>query len=399
MRNVPPPSALRAPPGDNAGPPDGPPLANATLPVNQEIARNFREWGRISRNNYVWSYACNFTHYYAPWPNFDTMLPNIDFFLANGVKSVIYQGTHTSHGTEFHALRLWTIAKKLWNPTLDNHQLMQTFIEEYCGPAAPFVWKYIDALQAPIRNTTVDVGTQGCYQPINAPYLRPDVVAELEANCREAHAAAAGREPYARRVRHMNMPVWYVLVRRGMDSPTWAAVEKKVGAKLELPSVSASLLQVMDDYKMGGPSDTERKPEGFGSWLESYPAMVEKAGTHLLAPDARDVGNLARYWQSWRSPTASFLERTGLRIPRRLTAGPSPWTVLPSSSGMRSATTKGSNRGKSVVFTFAQERETPRSDSSSGWAATWARWARFPWRKSPPRTGSIVPTRLLPTRR
>lgn len=291
------------------------PLANSAIPANQEIEKNFKDWGAISKHNYVFSYSCNFTHYYIPWPNFDSMLANVDFFVANGVKSICYQGTHTSAGTEFWALRMWTLSKKLWNPGLDNGQLMKTFIEGYYGPAAPMVARYIEVLQAPVRGSVWEVGKSGCYQPVNAPYLRPETVAELDAICREAEKAVGDREPYARRVRHMHMPVRYVLLSRGVDSPTWAAVERKSG-KLDLSAMASSFLKVMDEFKMGGPSDDDRDPAGWRKWLGTYPALVKEKKTHLMAPEAREAKDLVRYWQSWQIRDGFIRTKNRVEDPR-----------------------------------------------------------------------------------
>lgn len=273
------------------------PLANSKDPKNQEIERSFVEWGSQCSNLFIWTYVTNFLHYNAPWPNLDSMLSNIDFYVKNNAKGIMNQGAHTTSGGEFHALRAWTLAKKLWNPDLDNGELYRTFINGYYGPAAGVVQEYIDRLHAEVRNKPYPAALQA---PLNQDYLSPSLVADLEGIARKAEAAVAGNEKYAGRVRHFRMPVWYILLMRGPASSTWREVESRHG-KLDLARMSAEFRKVAADWGMRANNEGDRgTAREFLEWLEAYPGLVEKNGGPILAPEAKANPSVVFYLQPWQ---------------------------------------------------------------------------------------------------
>ena len=275
------------------------PIAGSQDAYNQQCEKTIQDWGAISSQNYVFNYSANFQHYLMPWPNLDAMLANIDFFVAQKAKGMIVQGSHTAPGAEFYALRMWTLAKKLWNPKLDNAELYKTFIAGYYGLAAPAVEEYINTLHAPGRQQFIPRGRIPSQMPLDMPFLTPERVAELEVIARKAEAAVAGREPYVQRIRHFHMPLWYVLLLRGPGSQTWKKVEERVGP-LDLGAMGASFSGVVKTCKIFRRNEFETQIEPFLKWLKTYPELMRKQGTTVLVSEAREAPGLTRFLQDWQ---------------------------------------------------------------------------------------------------
>jgi len=71
-------------------------------PLSEEgsaaVFRNdLKAWGSLTHNIFVWDYITEFTNYLAPFPNFQTLQPNMQFFKDNGVKGVFEQGSDDTY--------------------------------------------------------------------------------------------------------------------------------------------------------------------------------------------------------------------------------------------------------------------------------------------------------------
>ncbi|MGA2616072.1 MAG: DUF4838 domain-containing protein [Thermoguttaceae bacterium] len=172
-------------------------------------------------------YTTNFTHYLMPQPNLDVLAPNIKYFADHCVTGYMAQGSHTCINAEFSHLRMWVLAKALWNPEADNQALVAEFCNGYYGSAGPAILKYIDAIHKPVRQQGGLYVT--CYNGFDAPWLAPDVLVEAEGHLREAEAAVAGNAALLDRVRLAHLPLQYVLAVRQPTSPTWKRIEQEFG--------------------------------------------------------------------------------------------------------------------------------------------------------------------------
>jgi len=220
-----------------------------------------------------------------PNPDFDVLVPNIKFFADNRAIGITEQGTHVGRGTEFAPLRMWVLARALWNPQADGKALIDEFLKGYYGPAAPAVAEYVDLIH---RYPREHEGHLGRITRMNAPFLTPDTIAEAEVILRKADKAAAGDAQLERRVRHAHMPIWYVLAKRGPTSLTWQATEKRVGEKLDFAQVAARLNQVAEDYRINAVADPENA-EPFFEWLTDYGRLLKERG-RVLPPELAELG-------------------------------------------------------------------------------------------------------------
>jgi len=115
---------------------------------NEKTRKNLRQWSKIAPNLFVWNYVTNFHYGILPHPNWDVLAEDLRFFAANHVQGVFEQGNNFTKGAgDFVPLRAWLIGHLMWNPNLDQQQLMQEFLQGYYGAAAPCLEQYIQLLQ------------------------------------------------------------------------------------------------------------------------------------------------------------------------------------------------------------------------------------------------------------
>ncbi len=52
-----------------------------------------------------------------------------------------------SRGGDFAEMRTWLVSKLMWDPSRDTEELMQEFLEDYYGAAAPYLYRYIKVME------------------------------------------------------------------------------------------------------------------------------------------------------------------------------------------------------------------------------------------------------------
>ncbi len=121
---------------------------------NKDFLRDMYNWKRITKNIYIWDYTTGFRHYLMPFPNFDVLARNYQYFCRSNVIGILEEGAHNAPWSEFSELKQWLIAKLLWNPRQDTDSLATLFINDYYGDAAPYVLKYYDLCKRQVTEKT-----------------------------------------------------------------------------------------------------------------------------------------------------------------------------------------------------------------------------------------------------
>jgi len=121
-------------------------------PRSVSFLKDLEDWGKITKNIYLWDYTVNFCHHVSPFPNIHVLQPNIRFFVKNNVFSH-FQQSNTDVGHEFSELKSYLIARLLWNPETNADSVITDFMNGYYGAAAPFIRTYLDTLEGEILKT------------------------------------------------------------------------------------------------------------------------------------------------------------------------------------------------------------------------------------------------------
>jgi hypothetical protein len=117
----------------------------------KDFESDLKAWGAIGATIQIWDYTTQFTNFLAPFPNLETLQPNINLFVDNNANWIFEQ--HSHNPSEFFELRSWLLSKFLWNPKLNYANLLQEFSNNYYGAAAPFIVQYLNNLHAAIKET------------------------------------------------------------------------------------------------------------------------------------------------------------------------------------------------------------------------------------------------------
>jgi len=171
---------------------------------------DLKAWGALTPNLFIWDYVTEFTNYLAPFPNFQTLQPNMQYFKDNGVKGIFTQGSGDTYG-EWAELRCYVIAKLYQNDKADVNQLVASFLKDYYGKAAPYLQQYFDLLQENRLTSKRKLDIYG--NPVNEwkTYLSPEALEQYSNLFDKAEGAVEGNSVLADRVVRARLPLDYTV--------------------------------------------------------------------------------------------------------------------------------------------------------------------------------------------
>ena len=360
----------------------GHPVETGTVAANVECREILEQWGKAARQIYIWDYLTDFHRYLVPFPNLDVLVPNVKYYTDHRVTGYLGQGCHTALHAEFSRLRMWVLAKAMWNPRADGQR--DRGICEWVlwigRPGDPEVHRH-DSSAGPQQCGPEGQGRLGL-ESRHHPWPAPDVLVAAEGYLREAEKKAAGDPALEKRVRHAHMPLWYVCALRGPSSGTWRAINQKFG-RITPAELATRLTAVIEEQKFG-PTLSEGwmyPVEKFKQWLNEW---GWRCGTQadLLPPELAASGaDGCRLLQS----AQMFYQQGG-------------WDGTRSATRPRALAGLGSARspGGSLATTFRPETTSRRGSAIPCSSASSARRQRRKARRSP--AGSTESPRFSPFR-
>ena len=121
-----------------------------TVSENEDV-KDYRQqiinWPKITSNLHVWEYTANYNDILIPVPNMHLIGSATRYYVDHGVTGIMFQGNHGSNiGTERALMRVWVMAKLLWDPSRDMGELQKDFIWGFYGAAAPAIFEYYELL-------------------------------------------------------------------------------------------------------------------------------------------------------------------------------------------------------------------------------------------------------------
>ncbi len=148
-------------------------------PKNLPVAAELKEWAALCKANnlYVYEYAYNCGDKTLPDPNLFVMWENFQFYLECGVKGILSEGI-TAKGGEFDYLRAYLRSRLVWNPHMTEEEyytLMDEFMDDYYGDAAPFMMEYLKIICDGERISCTDM-----YTPMYTFYRMGDETGETD---------------------------------------------------------------------------------------------------------------------------------------------------------------------------------------------------------------------------
>jgi hypothetical protein len=183
------------------------PLATCTSEENRRFRDDIVAWEPVAKKLYIWDYTPNFGHYQQPFPNFEALQPNVQFFVAHNVRGLFEQGNYSPGGNgELGPLRAYLLAKLLWNPKTDLKRHTTEFLNAYYGRAAAKLQAYLDLLEQQVAGGKPHAHI---FDSSKAGYLNEGFLNAANQVLAQAEQAAEN-ETVRARVRIARLPVWYV---------------------------------------------------------------------------------------------------------------------------------------------------------------------------------------------
>ncbi|MDR1223029.1 MAG: DUF4838 domain-containing protein [Tannerella sp.] len=206
---------------------------------NKSFREDMEAWSKIADHLFVWNYVTNFSSYMLPQPNIHTLADDIRFFVRNNTIGLFEQGDIYCDAGDFVRMRNWVVSRLMWNPELDENQLIDEFLTGYYGEkAAPYLRKYWDLLTAACRESGVYLR---CYMHVTDGWLSVPVYAEAAGLMKQALDVTKD-ETLRNRLRREEIPLKYVLL---LENERFKTYEKETG---NLPLTLPDPEQALDEF-------------------------------------------------------------------------------------------------------------------------------------------------------
>ncbi|RKU31609.1 hypothetical protein C6497_01400 [Candidatus Poribacteria bacterium] len=134
-------------------------IDNPDCEKNQAFCSDTIDWGKICNDIWIWNYNTNFRCYDLPHPNLRCIGPNVRYFLRNNAKGVFMQANGNGLTGEFSDLRNYLISQLIWNPHLNEQEILSEFVELHYEDAASAIMDYIDFLHDNVETKGLHPGT------------------------------------------------------------------------------------------------------------------------------------------------------------------------------------------------------------------------------------------------
>lgn len=183
----------------------------ATDPSSADFRDDVQKWASICDKVFVWDYVVQFANLVSPFPNFQVLQPDVQFFVKNHAQGLFSQGNR-ERGGEFCELRAYLLAKLHWNPDCDLQRAKAEFLDGYYGAAGAPLGRYLDLQQQALQDSGADLRIFGGPAAARNSYLTPELVARYEALLDEAERAVAEQPQLLLRVRKERMSLQYAIL-------------------------------------------------------------------------------------------------------------------------------------------------------------------------------------------
>jgi len=187
------------------------PLAEA--PSAADFRRNLAAWEKLGSHLFIWDYTTQFTNYLCPFPDYNHLAANLQYFAAHGVRGVFSQGSGDTYG-DMAEYNSYLQASLLWNTRADAGAVTADFMKHYYRAAAAPMQQYVQALTAAVKATGAVLDIYGSPIYSGKDYLSPANLDQYSTLLDRAEAAAEGDTAALRRVYRARLPLEYTVLQQ-----------------------------------------------------------------------------------------------------------------------------------------------------------------------------------------
>jgi hypothetical protein len=172
------------------------------------FVREITEWGKITNKIMLWDYETQFSSSFGPFPLYNTLQPNIQFFTKNNVIAH-FQQCNGKHSENFGELKCYLLSKLLWNPNADAAAIIDDFMKGYYGNAATFIHQYFDLLHSECKKAGVKLDIYGNPVWLAQNILSADNMKIYNSLFDKAEQASASNPEVLGRVKAARLPIMF----------------------------------------------------------------------------------------------------------------------------------------------------------------------------------------------
>ncbi|MCP4642662.1 MAG: DUF4838 domain-containing protein [bacterium] len=248
----------------------------ATSSVNSSFVEDIKGWNAICDRLHIWDYVINYAHCVQPFPNFDVLKPNIQFFRDHGVTGIYEEANYFSRGGELAELRTYVMAKLLWDPEYDVDTAVDEFCKAYYGKAWHFVRAYFDDIH---RLAVADPGFHmHIWAGQDGPFQTDEALAVYRNLFDRAEALVQDDPVRLHRVQVARLPIMYTQLAKGAGAycslEDDALVPTVSGINME--GLSARFGAIAKKEGMRSVSEGSGPIDLVDSWLETVNRPLER---------------------------------------------------------------------------------------------------------------------------
>lgn len=231
------------------------PFDDCSAKENGRFVDDIKAWEPVAPLLYVWDYTTNFGQYQQPFPNFEVLQPNVQFFVKHGVKGLFEQGNYSGGGHgEMEPLRGYLLAKLLWNPNVDVQKITDEFLNAYYGKSAGKMREYMMLVDRQVQTPGVHAHI---FDHPEAKYLNDAFLEQAEKLFDEAEQNAENDEVRFR-VQTARLGIWHVKIatKRVAGAEKTALLDRYLAIARKAGISNASEQRSLDEWasKMSEPA-------------------------------------------------------------------------------------------------------------------------------------------------
>ncbi|OGV39178.1 MAG: hypothetical protein A2X48_01600 [Lentisphaerae bacterium GWF2_49_21] len=228
---------------------------------NEKLGKDIEGWSAVAEDILLWDHITNFNGYIQPTPNIYPICETIRWLATMpNIHGYFAEGSWNTKNAEFSSLRVWIIARMLWDPSTDYKEAIAKYCDAYYGPAGTYVKQYIDLMHESSAKTRAAIWEK---TNIDSAMLSLDFVTKADDLMEKAQAAVASDPVLLKHVLEVRVNVDYVILVRRKEYQD-EATSQKLQFNLDFANRLARFNQTLKDegikeyYQGGRVADLEK---------------------------------------------------------------------------------------------------------------------------------------------
>ena len=251
---------------------------NPVFETDTAFSHDLENWGKLADDILIWDYNIQFSNMVSPFPNIHTIKPNLDFFTKNHVNAFFMQA-NSQVGGEMAELKAYLISKLLWNPDIDDNEIIDDFMTGYYGDAGIYIRQYIEALNKSLHESKQRLNIFGSPEEAKETYLSAAMIEEYNQLFDKAEKLVEKDAELLKRVQIARLPVMYAQVQIShteIDTPRSMFKHDEGGKVIINQEIRTILTQFVERAKEQGVNRLRERSISPDEYLESNNRIFRK---------------------------------------------------------------------------------------------------------------------------